>query len=70
MSPSAAHAWKQWAEWHIDSGATDEVDEEPTMRELTAEEAAAIRVADERPIDTRQCTLADLEVGATICTEF
>ena len=68
VSQSAAHAWKQWAEWHIMAGADeDAVQERPSMRELTEEEAAAVRVFDER--DDARKTLATMEMGATICSE-
>ena len=67
VSLSAAYAWRQWADWWIDGGGGDDVIDEPvTMRELTEVDARAIKIND----DGTKKTLADLEVGATICTEF
>ncbi len=67
VSPTQAHAWIQWATWHIDTGCADETDSDPTMIELTAEQAAAVRVSDD---PTGASNLAALEMGATICTEY
>ena len=68
VAATPAHAWRQWADWHVSTGATEEpLEAEPAMVELTEEQASRVRVDDERA--GGKTTLAALELGATLCSE-
>lgn len=68
VSSTPADAWRQWADWHVSTGATEEpLEAEPVMVELTEEQAARVRVDDERA--GAKTNLAALELGATLCSE-
>ena len=61
----ALQAWRQWLAWH-EAGYDDEMKGGFTLRELSPDQVAR-KVVDD---DGRQRPLSELEIGATLCSEY
>src|SRR5690606_19772445 len=59
-------AWQQWLAWHEACGSGDAMEDEVVMCELPADQVANTVVDD----DGRQRPLAEIELGATFCSEY
>lgn len=65
VAANARDAWRQWLAWH-DACGDGEMEGDYELKEMTADQVAAARVDD----DGQRRSLADMELGATFCSEF